>query len=174
VSRRGANFTILMRDALGHIVPGSVRRGHNVMTLDGRDTLTQLIVWGAFGAPNTSLTERRARWIGVGGGIQLETDGVARLVTPLSVAAGIYLKVLDHTLNVFPTITSLAVKTVFAPGEITFGGVTAVVVSEAGLYLDAGTLDPTSADNVPAFYKTFEPLVKLSSFSMEVLWELKF
>lgn len=175
MSRLRANVTVLMRDASDHVVPGSVRRGHNIMTADGHDALAQLLV-SALGSPDVPYTQRRARWIGIGGGTQPEAKGVARLVTPLQVTAGVYLKALDHTLHVFPTITSVTVKTVFAPAEITYLD-PAVVVSEAGLYFDVsppGYLLVSSPNNVPAFYRTFEPLVKLNSFSMEVLWELKF
>lgn len=174
--RKGANFQILMRDRVGLVVPGSMRQGHNVMTSDGRDLLTQLIAWSTVGLTDVAFTARRARYIGVGGGTQVEDQDVVGLVTPLQVTGGVYLKVLDHTLNVFPTITALTVKTVFAPAEITYS-LPALVVSEAGLYFDVspgGVLSQFSSTNVPAFYKTFEPLVKLNSFSMEITWELRF
>jgi len=152
------------------------RRGHNVLTAVGRDALSRLFVWGTFGSPDVPLTERRARWIGVGGGSQPETLGVVQLVVPLQITAGVYLKVLSHTLNAFPIITFVTVRTIFTPTEITYSAA-AVVVSEAGLYFDVsppGYLSPSSPNNAPAFYRSFEPLVKLNSFSMEILWELEF
>lgn len=177
MSRLGVNFTALMRDASGLEVPGSLRQGHNVMTEAGRDHLARLILWSAFGTPDVAITGLRARWIGVGDGTQPEAKEVVRLASPVLCSTGQYLKPLDATLTVFPTITSVTVKVIFAPTEISIVG--PALVSEAGLYFDAMVSGATSlnssvGDNVPAFYKTFEPMVKLNTFSMEILWELKF
>lgn len=171
-----ANFQILMRDSQGQVVPGSIRRGHNVMTQDGRDLILQLFLWNSIGTTDVALTQRRARYIGVGGGSQAEAPEVTGLISPLQVTSGVYLKALDSSLNVFPVVTTVIVKTVFLPAEITYSA-PSVVVSEAGLYFDVspgGVLSPSSTTNVPAFYKTFSPLVKLNSFSMEITWELRF
>lgn len=174
--RPGANFQILMRDSAGRVVPGSTRQGHNIKTSAGRDLLAQLFAWSFIGTTDIPLTQRRARYIGVGGGVQPENEDVVCLVTPLQVTAGVYLKALDVSLNVFASTTAVTVKTVFLPAEITYAA-PSVVVSEAGLYFDVspgGVLSVSSPTNVPAFYKTFSPLVKLNSFSMEITWELKF
>lgn len=179
MSRQGVNFMVLMRDASGRVVPESIRLGHNVMTLAGRDHLTRLAVWSAFGTTDTAFTGRRARWVGVGSGFQLEVEEVVHLAAPLAWTTGSkYLKAMDPALTVFPTLTSVRMKTVFGPTDITYAS-SAVVVSEAGLFFDAvaagtGELDDTSPDNVPIFYKSFEPLVKLDGFSLEILWELRF
>lgn len=171
-----SNFQVLMRDRHGRVVPGSVRRGHNVMTQDGRDLILQLLLWGSVGTTDVALTHRRARYIGVGGGYQAETPEVVGLVDPLEVTSGIYLQELDAASTEFPIITTAVVKAVFLPAEITYSS-SSVVVSEAGLYFDVspgGVLSPSSPTNVPAFYKSFAPLVKLDSFSMEITWELRF
>jgi hypothetical protein len=154
------------------------RRSPCIMTLSGVDALAQLCAWSAFGSPDTPVSALRPRWTGVGSGYQVELRGVTCLVAPLEVTAGVYLKALDASLTVFPTITSVVMRTVFGLAEISYA-LPAVEVSEAGLYFDAwvsgvGSLDPTYASNTLAFYKSIEPLVKLDSFSMEVLWELNF
>jgi hypothetical protein len=172
----GVNFRLVMRDERGHVVPGSERNGHNTMTAAGRDLLTQLLVWSSITNPDAAYTSRRARYIGLGGGIQVEDQFVVALVLPLQVTAGVYLKALNPTLTVFTTETSVTVKTIFATTDVTYA-VPAVVVSEAGLYFDVspgGVLSVSSASNVPSFYKTFSPVVKLDSFTMEISWDLKF
>lgn len=176
MSGSGVNFRLVMRDELGRVVPGTERVGHNVFTADGRDLLTSLVAWSLIGTPDTAHTQRRARYIGVGGGVQPEDQWVVSLVVPLQVTGGVYLKTLDPALTIFPTETSVTLKTVFATTDITYVA-PAVVVSEAGLYFDVspgGVLSTSSPSNVPSFYKTFEPVVKLNSFTMEILWELKF
>lgn len=177
MSRPRVNFMALMRNDLGAVVPGSRRFGHNVMTEAGRDILTRLVVWSSFGNPDVAVTGLRARWIGVGDGTQPEVEDVIRLASPIPYTGSLYLKPLSPALTFFPTLTSVALKIVFGPSEISLLGPT--TVSEAGLYFDAKvsgstTLSDSSANNIPAFYKTFEPMVKLSTFSMEILWEFRF
>jgi hypothetical protein len=171
------NFTILLRDRRGEVVPGSVRRGHNVFTSAGMDLMAQLICWGEVSAiADAASTQRRARYLGIGNGLQVEDKDVVSLVSAIPITDGVFLKELDSPLTVFPTTTSVCFKTVFGPSEITYAD-PAVEVSEAGLYFDSspdGVLSVSSPNNIPSFYKTFEPLVKLNSFSMEVTWELKF
>lgn len=172
----GVNFEALMRDRDGRVVPGSIRSGHNVFTTAGRELLAKLFVWSTISSTDVANSHRRPRFIGVGGGVQTETQDVIRLVTPLQVTAGVYVKALDATLTTFPVFTAVTFKTVFAANEITYSA-SSVVVSEAGLYFDVspgGVVVVSSDSNVPAFYKTFEPLVKLNSFSLEITWELKF
>jgi len=176
VSREGINFNLVMRDRDGVIVPGSHRFGHNIFTSAGRDLLAQLVAWSAFSDPDVAYTNRRARYVGLGDGIQIEDAAVVRLVSPLQVSYGVFLKQLDPTLTVFVADTIVSVKVVFGTAEITYAS-SSVVVSEAGLYFDVspgGVLQVTSSTNVPAFYKSFSPVVKLNSFTMEITWELKF
>ena len=171
-----SNFTLCMRDVSGRVVDGSLRHGHNVFTDTGRDLLTQLVAWGSVATQDLARTQRRARYIGVGGDSQAEDQSVVRLSSPVPVTAGVYLKALDPTLTIFTTLTSVRLKTVFATTDITYSA-PAVVVSEAGLFFDVspgGVLQVSSTDNVPAFYKTFTPVVKLNSFTMEIVWELVF
>jgi hypothetical protein len=147
------------------------------MTEAGRDILTRLAAWSTFGSPDVAASNLRARWIGVGDGTQPEIEDVIRLASPIPYTGSVYLKPLSPALTFFPTLTSVALRIVFGPSEISLLGPTKV--SEAGLYFDAmvsgsTTLSASSANNIPAFYKTFEPMVKLSTFSMEILWEFKF
>jgi hypothetical protein len=171
-----SNFRILLRDETGAVVPDSVRVGHNVVTSVGHDIFAQLIAWSYIGVIDTAFTQRRARYIGVGNGVQVEDRGVVALVGPLEVTSAVYLKELDPSLFVFTSATAVLVKALFSPSEITYA-TPAETISEAGLYFDVspgGVLDVSLTTNAPSCYKTFSPLVKLNSFSMEVAWELKF
>jgi len=174
--RSESNVLVLLRDQSGRVVPGSVRDGHNVVTSDCYDLLAKLVAWDTIGVTDASFTARRARYIGVGNGTQVEDKGVVALVGPLEVTSGIYLKEIDHTQTVFTSLTSVLVKAVFSPSEITWAS-PAVMLSEIGLYFDVspgGVLDVSLTTNVPACYKTFAPLVKLNSLSLEITWELRF
>jgi hypothetical protein len=146
------------------------------MTSAGIDLLAQLVAWDTVASVDVPFTQRRARYIGVGDGTQIEDRDVERLVSPLPVTAGVYLKTIDPSLTTFPIVTSVSIKAVFLPTEVSYSA-PAVTVSEAGLYFDSspgGVLTISSPSNIPAFYKTFEPLVKLNSFYMEITWELRF
>ena len=152
-------------------------QGRCLLTLQGFEALTRLVSLEGFGSPDVPISALRPRWVAIGGGSQEEAQGVSCLVAPLPVTTGVYLKTLDSSLTTFPTVTSVAMKTVYAIDEVTYAA--PVAVSEVGLIFDAwvsgsGSVDPTVANNAVAFYKTFEPLLKISSFGMEVLWELQF
>lgn len=169
------NFYARLFDSRGRTVPGSERHGHNVFTDKGRETLTQLMCWDTI-EPDVPHTDHRVRWAGVGAGLQPEITSVVALVSPLQVdGGGDYLKVLDHSLSSFPIKTTLRHVLTFDTTELSHAG--DVIVSEAGLFLDSSpglTLDPAVGTNNPAFYKTFDGIVKTPAFSLEIIWEHKF
>ena len=65
---------------------------------------------------------------------------------------------------------------IFGTGDISFGG--PKVISELALYADSSPaldLDDTIGTQTPVAYKVLdEGLVKMSGFSLELFWELKF
>jgi len=174
-----SNFQALLRDKKGRVVPGSIRRGHNVFTTVGREVLTQLVGWSSLGTGDTPFTKQRIRWFEVGSGVQPEIKDVVGVLSPLEVEGvfGTFMKAIDPTLITFPTVTSVKFKLVFGPDELSHGG--PVLVSEAALISDVDSgagpgLDPGDGNNPVSYYKTFEGLVKMPSFSFEMDWELRF
>jgi len=169
------NFYARLVDAQGRTAPGSERRGHNVFTDTGREALVALMHWSTI-EPDSPASSSRVRWAGVGTGIQPEITSVVGLVAPAQVdAGGDYLKPLNHLLTSFPIATTLRHVLTFGAAELSHAG--NIIVSEAGLFLDASpglTLDPAVGTNAPAFYKTFEGIVKTPAFSLEIVWEHKF
>lgn len=153
------------------------RRSPGTWTLNGRDALARLFTWSAFD-PDVAYTALRPRWVGLGNDGQPESEGVIRLASSLPIVAGTYLRALDSSVTVFPTLTSGLVKALFTSTEITYA-LAGVLMSEAGLFFDAmvagvSSVDPTLPGNAPAIYESFEPLAKLDSFTLEVTWELQF
>lgn len=165
------NVRLHMRDR-GKIVPGSRREGHNVFTYTGRDWMAQLVAWDP--TTDSMYSHDRIRWMGAGSGIQPEIPAVLYLDSPLEVTSGVYLAPLVSGAATFPNASSVKLTHEFAASELSFGGT--VMVSELALYVDedAANVDPALTTNAAAFYKTFDPVAKLSSFSLEVIWELKF
>ena len=173
-----SNFCAWLSEG-GRIVPGSERRGHNVITDAGREWLSQISVWDSF-SPDVPVDERRFRWIGVGGGYQSEILSVVALVSPLTLTTGPdeYIRVLGT--KSAPVQTSVKFTTVFtgASADLDHHGAT-VDVSEAGIFVDihdgAGTLlDPTVGTNVPAAYKAFTALTKAQAQDLTITWEFRF
>jgi hypothetical protein len=181
-----ANVELFMRER-GKLV--ATRRGHNVFTVTGRNLLSKLIAWSAVAGMDVPFTHRRARWIGVGIGTQLEVATVSALSQPVIVSSpGVYLAALQSA--EFPTATSVRFIKEFGTSEITVGGLP-ITITEAGLFADVSpgasgatedqawtpggtTLDPTSGTNPPICYKTFEGLTKTGDFTLEIRWEFRF
>lgn len=190
-----ANMSLFMTER-GKIVPGSRREGHNVFTITGRNLLSKLVAWQTIGSTDTPYTHRRARWIGVGNGTQLEVTTVAQLEGPLVAnASGDYIVPLQSV--EFPNSTSVRLIKEFSTSEITISS-TPVVVTEAGLFADVnpaiygggapyqGTEDTPygggvntilwseNANNAPIAYKAFEAITKTVDFTLVIRWDLRF
>ena len=190
-----SNVEIFLRER-GKLVPGSRRVGHNVFTTTGRNLLSKLIAWQTIDTTDTPYTHRRARWIGVGNGTQLEVTTVAQLNSPLVATAGGDYIVPLQTVE-FPTSSSVRLIKEFSTSEITVGGVP-VTVTEAALFADVnpaiyaggspyqGTddsafgsgvdtvLNPQLSTNAPIAYKAFEGITKTVDFTLEIRWDLRF
>lgn len=179
-----SNFSAWITDEFGLIVPGSIRKGHNVFTDFGRQWLRELVIWSIIGDLDTvddaPYNERRFRWIGVGTGVQYELRSVESLVSPLSVTTGptTYLRVLPAP--TFPTFNSIKYTVAFTGASADFDHHGAsVTVSEAGIFVDIDDgggpgLDPTDSDNIPVAYKTFDALTKAAAQTLTITWEFKF
>lgn len=173
-----ANVTAFLRKD-GLVVPGSVRRGHNVLTQYGAEWLAQLCAWSAFGSGavhDTPMDSRRVRWASVGTGVQLEHVGITQMVAPALVSGSDYLDAIDPATEVsWPVPTSKKLEHVFGTADLP----NPVTVTEAGLFVDfndGGTLlDPTVATNTPIVYKIISPaLVKDNTKELVLRWELRF
>src|SRR5688572_5817818 len=132
------NFEALMR-CRGKIVPGSLRHGHNIFTVTGRNLLAKLIAWKTLGSDDVPFTQRRIRWVGVGTGIQLEAPTVSALAQPTLATSTDYLVPIQVV--EFPTSTSVRFIREFALNEITLTN-TPVALTEAGLFADVNPAKP--------------------------------
>jgi len=173
-----ANVTAFLRED-GHVVPGSIREGHNILTRFGAEWLAQLCAWSTLGAGvvhDTPLDSRRVRWASVGTGVQLEAVSIAQMVAPSLVSGSDYLDAIDPGAEVsWPVPSSKKLEHVFGTADLP----DPVTVTEAALFVDfndGGTiLDPAVATNPPIVYKVISPaLVKDSSKELVLRWELRF
>ncbi len=183
-----ANLWMCLRER-GKIVPGSIREGHNVFTITGRNWLSKLCSWRVVASTDEPYTERRVRWIGVGTGSLLEVTTVSALNIPALANSTDYIVPIQST--EFPSSTSVRFIKEFGTNEITATG-TPVQVTEAGLFADVSpaagaptediavgggyntTLSPTTSTNPPVAYKAFESLTKTVDFTLEVRWDFRF
>jgi hypothetical protein len=184
-----ANMWAVLRRG-GKVVPGSLREGHNVFTVTGRNLLSKLISWETIAATDIPYTHRRARWIGVGIGSFLEVTTVASLAQPQKATPTNYIVPLQTV--EFPSPTSVRFIKEFGTGEITISGAP-VNVTEAGLFADVSPgnaggsedvghsgsptntiLNPEIGTNSPIAYKSFEGLTKTIDFTLEFRWEFRF
>jgi len=157
----GCNFLTYLRDPDGCIVQSSVREGHNVFTLYGREWLRNLIVWDTIAGTDVPLEDRRLKRFVYGQGTQPASMAVTWLNNYI---AGFDVNARDET--TFPTSTVVRIHHTLGTGTLN-----GYYISETGLQLRAGA---GSLENRLAFYKTFEPILKMSGFELETFWELKF
>lgn len=165
-----------------------VSEGKNIWTLTGREYLAELIALSA-SSPRGTFRDDRVAYIGMGIGSQAEVASIESLVDPVPYATAEFLAA-TQTPALFPAsgtgtpITSVQFVREFGTDEISYDG-SAVVLTEAGLFTDGdpdnnwnlGSLDTTFAGasgRAPVAYKTFEPITKTTSFTMRVLWEIRF
>lgn len=183
-----ANLWMCLRER-GKIVPGSLREGHNVFTITGRNWLSKLCGWRVVASVDEPYTERRVRWIGVGTGSLLEVTTVSALNLPSLANSTDFIVPIQSA--EFPSSTSVRFIKEFGTNEITAAG-PPVVVTEAGLFADVNpaagapvediavgggyntTLSPTVNTNPPVAYKAFEALTKTVDFTLEVRWDFRF
>lgn len=188
------NFEAFMR-CRGKLVPDSLREGHNVFTVTGRNWLSKLVAWQTIGGyTDVPYTQRRVRWIGMGTGTQLEAPTVSSLYQPVLATTSDYLVPIESI--EFPTSSSVRFIREFALTEITVTN-TPVALTEAGLFADCNpaepgndndgyedvaaeagvvntVLNPSVGSNPPVAYKAFEALTKTVDFTLEVRWDFRF
>jgi len=177
-----SNVTIFCREN-GKIVPGTLREGHNVWTLTGREYDAQLKSYESYG-PDTPYRNDRIRYIGFGTGTQPEVSSVVRLVTPIAWNIGNSFLAQVGAPPIFPLApvrTTVRYSKIYGLLELSVAGT--VTLQEAGLFTDGGppTFAPGTRDitlagagnQSPMAYKTFEPLKKTQNFELEVRWELR-
>lgn len=140
------NFLAFLRDETGKIVPGSERRGHNVITDYGRLWLSRLIAWKLIGATDEPWTDRRIRWMMVGDGTLPETSAVVTLESSLPVnISNEYLQAVEAPPD-FPISTGLKLTAIYGLFDLSMLG--PVVVSEAGLVVEKLPLSSGSSASI--------------------------
>lgn len=165
------------------------RIGHNVFTVTGRNLLSKLISWSTIASTDIPYTNRRARWMGLGSGSQLEVTTVVGLNQPVLVVSPDKYLAAIQTVE-FPTSTSVRFTREFGTSDVNLAG-TPVTITEAGLFADVSpglnnstddvpytlggtTLSPTVGTNPPIAYKAFDGLTKTVDFTLEIRWEFRF
>lgn len=128
-----SNFLAYLRDANDHVIRDSVRRGHNVFTENGKEWFTHLLAWRTLSmlTGDTSFTNWRVRWMGVGDGVNPMISSVEALQSSLPITTGpdVYLGEVFSPPE-FPTSVSVRVARTFGPAELG-----AVTITEAGLFV---------------------------------------
>lgn len=177
---------LVVRDQHGSVVDR--RMGQNVWVNNGRTWLRDLFSYSSF-SPLTPGSNSRIAYVGfgIGGtrqgsalaavppmsvdypGTNLQTDqrpSVSQLERPVRWRAGKYLAPLSPPALV--TTTSLTYSTVLDLTDITYGGYTAVPLSEIGLYLYSA--NDTVGNNQLIAYDTYETIQKTAGFTVAVTW----
>jgi hypothetical protein len=180
------NVWMGLRDRRGRVVPESVREGHNVWTLTGREYLVGRMSLASVAPTRVEGRSDCVYYIGIGSGVQTEVESVSALVTPVEYRSGSFLAPIQ-TPPTFPADTTSTPRTSvryireYASNEISLGA--DVVVTEAGLYTDG---DPSNNDAPPApvtlaaaggraplAYHSFEPITKFLGFTFVIIWEVR-
>jgi len=159
--------------------------GSNIWTLTGREYLAELIALRAYTGDEFFRNDRIA-FVGVGIGSQPEVANISSLVQGTPYAPGEFLARLKVPAT-FPVLSSTSSRTAvrfireYGQNEISLGS--NVIITEAGLFTDGNPDDnwarptPTGmavSDRAPMAYKTFEPITKTSSFTLRLIWEVRF
>lgn len=182
-----ANVELTMRERGKRV---DHRQYHNVFTSVGANWLSRLCAWSSIGAVDVPYTNRRVRWVGVGGGAQLEVPSVVQLVQPLPVLGANYLTAIQSV--EFPTSTSVTFIREFSLSEITLTA-TPVIIREVAMFADVvpanmggtqdqgfdldpshSTLNPETPTNPPICYKSFEGMTKTQDFTFTTKWTFRY
>jgi hypothetical protein len=161
--------------------------GKNIWTLTGREYLSELIALRVV-TPRDTFRNDRIAFIGMGAGSQPEVANISSLVDPLPYAPSEFLARVK-TPATFPASASSSARSAvrfireYGQTELSLGAT--AILTEAGLFTDGdpdndwATTSPitgfsASSDRAPMAYKTFEPVSKTSSFTLRVIWEVRF
>jgi hypothetical protein len=160
--------------------------GSNIWTLTGREYLAELISLKNFSGDEFFRNDRIA-FIGLGVGSQPEVANISQLVSGVPYVPGEFLARVRVPAT-FPVLSSTssrtAVRFIREYGQTEVSLPDNVILTEAGLFTDGDpdnnwsrTATPTGmavADRAPMAYKTFEPVTKTTSFTLRVIWEVRF
>lgn len=180
------NFEAYLRDPSGGLVKDSVRKGHNIWTLTGREFLAELMSLFSVTTGWVPVRDDRIYYMGVGEGVQSEVESVSALADPVEYRSGEFLAPIQIPVT-FPAAATSTPRTSvqfireFASNEISVGA--DVIVTEAGLYTNGdpdNNNDPgrptdfaTAAGQAPVAYHQFEPITKFIGFTLVLLWEVR-
>lgn len=178
------NVFITARDRRSRAVIAE-RVGHNVWTNTGREYSCLLKTYTADG--RAPFRNDRIAYMGVGTGTQTEAVSVSRLVRPVPYASALFLKKVSHQLTTFPNNqlrTQVRYICTFDEIELTPPeGADIYQISECGLFTDGdqdtfavGERDTglnAAGLQSPIAYHTFDPIPKLPTLELEIIWELR-
>lgn len=182
-----SNVRITVRDRAGKVV--DTQKNHNIFTNTGREWLASLVAGDAvFGNAHPQIVSHMG--FGTGGALQdvpslrgPQTENAA--VTALERLED--LKVTDEDLafvtHTKPTITTTRFTRVVTLTDLTFGAITGVALSEAGLFAVDAAASSIGVDAELAFasptpflvaYQQFRTITKTDQISIQFDWELRF
>ena len=186
------NIELTLRDTSGMVV--DQRRTHNRWTDFGKGTLAHLLAYSSF-TPETVYEDKRPRYVGFGIGGKKQTylstannpplsvnypvtsntqddlsTNIVLIERPIRIQAGTWIR--EFNVPTFDDSYSVRFSTTFAPGDITYGGLLCVPISEVALFLSDATV--SSDINFTIAYDAFESVVKTDQFYLDVSWVLKF
>lgn len=160
--RADANVRAYLRAPGGETVRGSVREGHNVFTNVGRTWLRDLFIWQTISpSADVAVTDARVGYIAYGTGSQSASVHVNDLAN--QVGSDFALQEGDAS---FPISTTLKLEHTLGVGDLN-----GYAISESGLRVWDSV---GGVSGSVAFYKAFEPILKMAGFEMVTVWELKF
>lgn len=159
------NFTSVVRQG-SRIV--SKRRGHNVLTDDGKAWLASLCAQ-TVGTTDAPFTQARPRWMGFGSVQTPEVPTITALSSPVLLAGGTdYLRVVSAPTKI--GVQAFRYTEVFGLGAF---DADPVDVASAGLFVDVdAALDPTVSTHSPIFYKSFPAQSVAATQTLTIEWEL--
>jgi hypothetical protein len=189
------HFSLVTREG-GKKVYNGERSGKNIWTLTGREFIAQVMSYAAYGNdphnsgnlnPDIAARDDRIRYVGMGTGTTPEVSSVAALVSPTAFQAGEFLAqvaIASYPLTAVANglRTTVRYSRTFAETELSISG--SVIITEAGLFTDgspAANYAPRSRDvtlaassgQAPVAYKTFDGLKKTTSFTIDLLWDVR-
>jgi hypothetical protein len=160
--------------------------GENVLTLSGREFLSQLVALSAFN-PATPFRNDRLAFFGLGIGSQPEVPGVSQLVSPVAYLPGQFLAPVQAPATFPPGEARTFVTLVreYSRQEINLIPGTTVLITEAGIFTNGDPNDnwntsgrptdlATAGTEAPMFYKNFEPIPVNAELTFRIEWELRF
>jgi hypothetical protein len=184
--------TVVVYDENG--VPIHRREGHNIWTLTGREYLALLMSYA--NDDKDKFRDDRICYIGFGEGAFPESYSVARLHTPLQFSSETFLTefIRPPVFPLAPARTVVRYEKVIGEESITFddnpGHEEEAFISEVGMFTDGSDYDigayrmwdpgsreittAAASKQRPVAYKSFDPIPKKKTYSVYLMWEVRF